>query len=136
MPLTSLQATNSLLSLEWTIAVSPTRTWSLLTEETHLKQWLGKLAQGTVAPEASFDVDHGDGYKCSSSVLDFETERALRYSWAFPDEPTSEVSWEVSPVPEGTKLKLDHSGLSDLIDSYRDGWLVHLTYLALIHRFT
>lgn len=129
MPLNSLQATNSLLRLEWTVAVPPTRTWGLLTEETYLKQWLGKLEQGTVSPEGSFDVDHGDGYKCSSSVLGFATGRTLRYTWKFPDEPTTEVSWELSPVSEGTKLKLDHSGLSDLIDSYRDGWPVHLTYL-------
>ena len=28
-----------------------------------------------------------------------------------------------------TELRLDHRGLGELADSYRDGWCVHLTYL-------
>lgn len=129
MPLTLLQTDESLLSLEWLVTASTARVWGQLTEPSYLEQWLGELVHGAVSSGASFIVDHGDGYQCSSSVVDCEVERTLRYSWKFPDEPATEVSWSLSSFDDGTKLRLTHSGLSKLLGSYRDGWLVHLTFL-------
>lgn len=129
MPLTLLQTDESLLRLEWSVYASTSRVWGQLTESSYLEQWLGKLVHGAVSSRGSFVVDHGDGYQCSSSVDDFEVERTLSYTWKFPDEPTTEVSWSLSSFDDVTKLTLTHSGLSKLLASYRDGWLVHLTFL-------
>ena len=129
MPLTLLQTDESLLRLEWSVAASTARVWGQLTESFYLEQWLGELVDGAVSPGASFIVDHGDGYQCSSSVVDCEVERTLSYTWKFPDEPATEVSWSLSSFDDGTKLTLTHSGLSTLLASYRDGWAVHLTFL-------
>ena len=129
MPLTLLQTGESQLTLEWSIDAPIARNWSVLTDPSYLSQWLGTLVHGAVSSEASFVVDHGDGYSCQSTVIEWETERALGYTWKFPDEPVTDVSWKLSPIDHGTKLTLTHSGLSNLRASYRDGWLVHLTYL-------
>lgn len=129
MPLTLLQTDESFLRLEWSVYASTSRAWGQLTESSYLKQWLGELVHGAVASGASFIVDHGDGYHCTSSVVDYEVERTLSYTWKFPDEPATKVSWSLSSFDGQTKLTLTHSGLSKLLASYRDGWLVHLTFL-------
>lgn len=129
MPLTLLQTDESLLRLDWSVNASTARVWGRLTESSHLEQWLGQLVHGAVSSGASFIVDHGDGYQCSSSVVDYEVERTLSYTWKFPDESATEVSWRLSTFDDGTKLTLTHAGLSKLLASYRDGWLVHLTFL-------
>lgn len=117
------------MRLEWSINAPIARIWGVLTESSHLSQWLGTLVHGAVSSESSFVVDHGESYNCDSTVVEWQTERALGYSWKFPDEPVTDVSWRLSSIDVGTKLTLTHSGLSELLESYRDGWLVHLTYL-------
>lgn len=129
MPLTLLQTDESVLRLEWSVHASTARVWGQLTESCYLERWLGELVHGAVSSGASFIVDHGDGYQCSSSVVDCEVERTLSYTWKFPDEPATKVSWSLSSIDDQTKLTLTHSGLSKLLASYRDGWLVHLTFL-------
>lgn len=36
---------------------------------------------------------------------------------------------ELEETSGKTDLRLSHSGLGDLAESYRDGWCVHLSYL-------
>lgn len=129
MPLTSFQMSHSQLRLEWSTDASAAQIWALLTEPGCLSQWLGELVSGTVSSGSSFVVDHGDGYRCESTVVEYVAERRLRHTWEFPGEHLSEVCWELRPDVRGTRLTLTHAGLEELLASYRDGWLVHLTYL-------
>jgi uncharacterized protein YndB with AHSA1/START domain len=125
----SLETRESQLRVEWTINAPTARVWESLTTPSHLAQWLGKLVSGEISSESSFAVDHGDGYQCDSTVVECEPFRALSYSWKFPDEPHTELSWNLLSSDNRTTLTLTHSGLSELLTSYRDGWPVHLTFL-------
>ena len=117
------------VSLTWRMDVPRERVWHCLTNVDLLGQWLGKLVNGAVAAESEFVVDHGDDYCCRSTVVAYAEPRRLDFTWHFPDEPTSKVGLELEETAGKTDLRLSHSGLGDLAQSYRDGWCVHLTYL-------
>jgi hypothetical protein len=78
---------------------------------------------------ADFAVDHGDGYACRSTVVAWDEPSTLDFTWHFPDEPASKVSVELEESSGLTDLRLSHSDLAGLTESYRDGWCVHLSYL-------
>ncbi len=129
MPLTATKAGPADLNVHWELPVTTDRAWEALTMPALLDQWLGTVIEGEVTPGADFTVAHGEGYNCISRVSAFKPNAVLRYSWLFPDEPASEVSWALSPAADSTNLRLVHRGLAELVPSYRDGWITHLTYL-------
>lgn len=128
MPLHHID-TASDVSITWTIAAPPTRVWQCLTDPALLREWLGTLAEGAVAPDSGFVVDHGDGYLCRSTVRSCAAPRELAFTWHFPDEPPSRVSIRLEETPDCSVLRLAHEDLVDLATSYRIGWCTHLTYL-------
>ena len=115
--------------MTWSIDPSAEALWACLTAPSHLSLWLGELVAGSVSAGQSFTIDHGEGYRCTSRVIAFEPTRLLKYSWSFPDEPVSEVSWSLSPEEDSTRLLLTHTGLENLVTSYLSGWMTHLTFL-------
>ncbi|MDF8264335.1 SRPBCC family protein [Luteipulveratus flavus] len=129
MPLVIADVVDNRVQMTWRVDAAPERVWQALTSPPGMAEWLGEVVSGAVAPDESFVVDHGDGHRCASTVTALVPGEALTYSWEFPDEPRSEVSWTLSPADEGTMLEVTHAGLGDLARSYRDGWTVHLTYL-------
>lgn len=74
-------------------------------------------------------VDHDDGYACRSTVTSMRTPFSLGYSWRFPDEQDTDLTWGLEEDGDGTVLTMSHAGLGGLSHSYRDGWLTHLTFL-------
>jgi uncharacterized protein YndB with AHSA1/START domain len=117
------------VSLTWRIEVPRARVWQCMTDADLLSQWLGALVSGSVGAESGFVVDHGDGYCCRSTVLALVEHSRLDFTWHFPDEPASKVGMELEESGGITDLRLSHSGLGDLVEPYRDGWCVHLSYL-------
>ncbi len=117
------------VSLTWQIDVPRARVWQCLTHADLLGQWLGTLVSGAVAAESEFIVDHGDDYRCRSTVVSYAEPRRLDFTWRFPDEPASNVRIELEGTSGKTDLGLSHSGLGELAASYRDGWCAHLIYL-------
>ncbi len=117
------------VSLMWRIEVPRARVWQCLTDAGLLSQWLGELVSGAVGAGSDFEVDHGDGYCCRSAVLACAEPSRLDFSWHFPDEPASKVAIKLHEPGGLTDLRLTHSALGDLAESYRNGWCVHLSYL-------
>lgn len=117
------------VSLTWRIEVPRARVWQCLTDPDLLIQWLGALVTGEVSAESEFVVDHGDDYCCRSTVTTCAEPTRLEFTWHFPDEPPSKVAFGLDESEGTTTLRLSHSSLGDLADSYRDGWCVHLSYL-------
>jgi len=117
------------VSLMWRIEVPRARVWQCLTDADLLSQWLGELVSGAVRAGSDFEVDHGDGYCCRSTVLACAEPNRLDFTWHFPDEPASKVAIELDESGGTTGLRLTHSALGDLAESYRYGWCVHLSYL-------
>lgn len=128
MPLDSLDESGH-LSLTWRVEVPPARVWQCLTDAVLLGQWLGELVNGSIEAGSTFEVDHGDGYRCRSTVTSWVEESRLDFTWCFPDEPASAVALQLEESAGATRLQLIHTALGDLRTSYRDGWCVHLSYL-------
>ena len=129
MPLTKVVTDESGTEIAWSLSTSADHVWELLTGPESVSLWLGAVVEGEIAPHASFTVDHGEGTLCRSKVLTYAEPRVLRYSWEFPDEPPSEVELKLESSGAGTALTVSHSLPSDLVDSYQNGWPVHLTFL-------
>ena len=117
------------VSLSWRIEVPRARLWECFTNADLLGQWLGELVAGAVRADSDFAVDHGEGYCCRSTVVACAEPSRLDFTWHFPDEPPSKVALVLGEADGITDLRLSHSGLGDLAESYRDGWCVHLSYL-------
>lgn len=117
------------MRLAWSIDAPVATAWEGLTAPSALERWLGRVVAGDVAAGASFVVDHGEGYLCESTVTSRVLERELAYSWTFPEEPPTQVSWTLRADGEATVLLLAHRNLGELTDSYRPGWMAHLTFL-------
>lgn len=128
VPLLRIEETTD-LDLTWRIEAPRARVWQCATEADLLAQWLGALVTGSIGPGSTFVVDHGDDYCCTSTVLACIEPRRLDFTWHFPDEPQTTVSLQLDESDGVTNLRLVHSELANLKDSYRDGWCVHLSYL-------
>jgi uncharacterized protein YndB with AHSA1/START domain len=128
VPLTQINESAD-VGITWRLDVPRARVWECLTGADLLSQWLGTLVSGAVEAESEFVVDHGDGCCCRSTVVACAAPSRLDFSWHFPDEPPSQVAVDLEESGGGTDLRLIHSSLGDLAESYRDGWCVHLSYL-------
>ena len=104
--------------------------WDALTDPAALGEWLMKT---DFVPEAgrSFQMwcenpEGGtDHYLCK--VLAIEPPVRMRWSWLLDgrqSEGETFVEFELSEVPEGTRLVVRHSGDRDrpIIDAFKDGW--------------
>ncbi len=68
-------------------------------------------------------------FHCEGEVLEFDPPRRLAYSWIanWHDQPSRHtiVRWELFPSGNGTRVKVTHSGLSELPNARKDysgGW--------------
>ena len=134
MPLLSISHSGDDVVIEWTIAAARTTVWAGLTNTDAIAAWLGTPILAEIRSGGSLAVDHGEGYICQSIVQVVEVDSRFALSWHFPDEHETNVSFglvdtDLGELGSGCRLALRHSNLAALADSYRIGWLVHLTYL-------
>jgi uncharacterized protein YndB with AHSA1/START domain len=118
--------------ISWSFARSPAAVWAALTEPASVTQWLGEVVECDIRPGGSLVVDHGEGYRSRSTVLEADPPRRLGMTWEFPDEPASGVAFNLHASDNGTVLELDHTVAAELAASYRVGWITHLTYLEAV----
>lgn len=81
--------------------------WKMLTESASLAQW---LAPGQIEPRAggAVKIDFADsGTVIDSTVLAWEPERVLSWSWSHGDEAARPLCFALSDVAEGTRLDLN-----------------------------
>lgn len=104
------------LLFEVTYPHSPERVWRALTDPQALAAW---LMPNDFAP----DVGHRFTFRAPPQpwfdgvvrceVLAVEPPRQLSYSWqGGPMRSPTTVSWTLEPVPEGTRVRLEHAGFS------------------------
>ena len=80
--------------------------WRMLTEPQQFVQW---LAPGSIELRKGgrVHIDFGDsGVVIDSTVLAFDPQRLLAYSWSSGDEPERPLCWELTTAGEGTTLTL------------------------------
>jgi uncharacterized protein YndB with AHSA1/START domain len=113
----------------------PETVWRAITEPAVLAEWLGA---NDVRPEegARFSIgDMPETGPVDCEVLEADPPHAFRISWrggeAKPRAPSSEVSFLLTPTPQGgTFLRVVHSGLPSLtIAPANDGEPVMMTMM-------
>ncbi|PUZ22940.1 SRPBCC domain-containing protein [Chitinophaga parva] len=109
--------------------------WEALTDNNKLKQWYFQLEE--FRPEIGFVFTFMGGdkttqYKHICEVTQVVPGKKLAYTWRYDGYPgNSEVSFELFPEGDKTRLKLTHTGLETFaadkdknfrVESFNNGW--------------
>jgi uncharacterized protein YndB with AHSA1/START domain len=119
------------------------RVWKAITNKDEMKHWYFDLSD--FKAERGFEFSFpGEGRNCEKyihrcKVTEVIPGKKLSYSWAYEGyEGSSEVTFELFPEGDRTRLRLTHAGLetfprenSDFApESFAEGW-THITGTAL-----
>jgi uncharacterized protein YndB with AHSA1/START domain len=129
------------LRFEVTYPHPPERVWRALTDPAAMREWLmdNTFAEARVGHQFVFRTTPRPGFKgiVYCEVTTVEPPRRLAYTWhgGWTGRPTV-VTYTLEPVPEGTRLCLEHTGfqglaglaLSQLLGS---GWNSRILRVAL-----
>jgi uncharacterized protein YndB with AHSA1/START domain len=124
------------------IAAPSDVTWRALVDADQRRQWWsyldldpvvgGRFTERWTGPDGKEGVTAG-------SVLEVIDRRLLRLTWSDADWPTpTTVDITMSPMPEGTLVRVRHSGFERLPDGRRlagehaAGWRAHLSNLRSV----
>jgi uncharacterized protein YndB with AHSA1/START domain len=116
---------------EATYPHAPERVWRALVDQGELRAW---LMDNDFVPVvgARFTMDCGSIGVVQGEVLDVDPPRRLSYRWTGPFG-TTVVTFVLTPVPLGTRVRLEHRGWTDDNRSERDqfdgGWVSKLDEL-------
>lgn len=95
----------------------PERVWKALTDPAALGQWLmdndfvakrGAKFQFTAEPMPGWDGT----VQCE--VLELDPPRRMVWAWRSRGNPSTRVAWTLTPTARGTRLRLEHTGLTGL----------------------
>jgi uncharacterized protein YndB with AHSA1/START domain len=124
------------------VAAPPDVTWRALIDAEQRRQWWSYLDLEPVAGGRFTERWTGpDGQEMvtSGSVLEVIEGRLLRLTWSDADWPArTTVDVTMSPVPEGTLVRVRHSGFARLPDGrhlareHAAGWRAHLANLRSV----
>lgn len=130
------------LVLERTVNASSDLVWRALTDIKLLKKWQPYFTE--FSPQVGFETrfqmgpDENKQYKHICEVTEVIEGKRLTYSWRYENHPgDSYVTFELSPVDEGTKVTLLHhitepfpSDNPDFAsNNFTEGWTAILTKL-------
>jgi uncharacterized protein YndB with AHSA1/START domain len=95
----------------------PSVVWQAISEPEALGEWLMPVFDFALEAgrEFTFRVKPQPGWDgiVQCKVLEFQPERLLRFSWQ-GGALVTEVKFTLEPVPEGTRLVLEHNGFDGL----------------------
>lgn len=140
MPKTIITPDRDAVISEIEIAAPPDRVFEALVNREQALQWGNSEAFQIMQWE--FDARPGGKWRFLSrersgtrefdhhgDVVEVDRPRVLAYSWYanWHSDPSHRtlVRWELTPTPDGTHVKLTHSGLAALPDActgYSQGW--------------
>lgn len=118
------------------------KVWEAITVKEKMKEWYFDLAE--FKPEVGFEFEFTAGdnnnfqYRHLCRVTKVVEGKTIAYTWRYDGyEGESEVTWELFPEGEGTKLILTHSGLETFppLDAFKKenfvaGW-THIIGVSL-----
>ena len=126
---TSLDAVSGTVEVRAPLPGTRSTLWTALTTEV-LAHWLGRPDGSPQRMGARFTLAHDARTTSTHRVTRWRPQRLLGWSWEFPGEDGSSVSFRLSAVAaDRTVLSLQHRGLADVL-SYGAGWQLHLDRLA------
>ncbi|MFP4288946.1 MAG: SRPBCC family protein [Bacteroidales bacterium] len=98
------------------------KVWKAVSTSEALAEWLMpndfKLEKGY---EFTFKTKPQPGFDgiVNCKVIDFEVPKKLQFTWqGGPIKTPTLVSFELEPIPEGTRLHFKHSGFVGFINQY------------------
>jgi uncharacterized protein YndB with AHSA1/START domain len=104
--------------LERVYAHPPERVWRALTDPQALAEWLmPNDFQPRVGHKFQFRAAPRGGWRgiVDCEVLEVDPPRRLSYLWqGDPKDRPTVVTWILEPTPEGTRLRLEHTGFRGL----------------------
>ncbi len=106
-----------------------------LTDPTAMIRWMGQHAVLQPVPGGAFEVDI-NGVPVRGRYLEIDPPRRVLVSWGVADSPgmppgATEVEFTLTPIPDGTRLRLVHRGLPPAqAQVHAAGWQHFLTRLA------
>lgn len=126
------------IHLELHIAAPPERVFQAITDPQQLIQWWGQKGMYRVR-KFTADLrpggrwrsdglnDDGSSFHVSGEYLEVDPPRLLVYTWAtsWDEAMKTVVRWELERSPDGTRVRLQHTGFTDA-ESYKrhdQGWI-------------
>ena len=124
----------STLRIERQFPHEPARVFSALTDPAKMSQWFfcGESSRTKVTndlrPGGKYVVEMSGGDKdvvIHGIYLEIEPPKKLVFTWNTSlGVKDSKVTFELSPIPEGSKLVITHELPEDRIPEHREGWIV------------
>ena len=103
------------LIVERIFNVPMARVWTAITEKDQIKEWLFDIEELKLEPGFEFQFVAGKGnvnYLVLCKVIEVINGRKFSYSWRYEGfRGDSQVTFELFPETDGTRLKLTHAGL-------------------------
>ena len=126
--------TDTILHKSIYLKATPSQVWAYLTEPAKLAKWFHRPdATLTTGDYAMFGVDSGDKLMWGEvTVADPFLRLEYTFSIAPMGEAVSTVKWQLTEVPSGTNLTLEHAGLPQGAEAFGltlaldKGWDEHL----------
>jgi len=111
--------------IERTYNAPISKVWEAITDKNKMKEWYFDLAE--FKPEVGFEFEFTAGddnvkYRHLCKVTQVVEGSKIAYTWRYDGrEGNSEVTWELFPEGEQTRLKLTHSGLETFprVDAFK-----------------
>jgi len=91
------------------------KVWKAITDKNHIQEWLFEIEELRLEPGFEFQFVAGKGnvnYLVLCKVIEVIKGRKFSYSWRYEGfRGDSQVTFELFPEADGTRLKLTHAGL-------------------------
>ncbi|MDH5606118.1 MAG: SRPBCC domain-containing protein [Anaerolineae bacterium] len=114
------------------IKASPAEVFETLINPEKLKRYIGEnpLVEPEIGGKYSFGWDEGGPVK----ILSLTPNKELSYTWTYPPEPDTVVSWKLEGSGGKTRLTIVHSGFTRerRMDDYQVGWLHFLNRIKFL----
>jgi uncharacterized protein YndB with AHSA1/START domain len=132
--------------VEITISADPATVWLFLSEADRFASWIGAFAgqqplEGTsVDPRVGGEirVAYTGGHAALGRITTMEPPHRIVFTWGYSNAThglppgSSRVEITLRPIPEGTRVRLSHSGIpgEETRQGHRGGWNHYLSMLA------
>jgi uncharacterized protein YndB with AHSA1/START domain len=120
------------------IAADPEIVFSFFADPEKLAQWLGAGARLGAKPGDELCVPSPGRQTARGRLIEITPPHRAVFSWGYEDSSlgldvgSSLVTITLTPIPQGTRVTVLHSGLpnEEIAAEHRNGWLAHISSLA------
>jgi uncharacterized protein YndB with AHSA1/START domain len=125
---------------ETTIAAEPETVFAFFTDAALYTQWMGARAHLEPRPGGTYAVEINDQARARGTFVELvpHSRIVFTFGWEGDDQPvppgSSSVEVTLSPIAEGTHVRLVHRGLRQIQvrNEHRDGWQLYLARLSAL----